>query len=63
MRTDIVIDEELLAEAMKISGLRTKREVVEASLRLIVRMTRQERIRGARGRLKWSGDLEAMRRN
>ncbi len=63
MRTNIVIDDKLIAEAMKLSGARTKREAVEDSLRLMVRLKRQERIRGARGKLKWTGDLDAMRRN
>ena len=48
MRTNIVIDDKLIAEAMKLSGARTKREAVEDSLRLMVRLKRQERIRGAR---------------
>ena len=48
---------------MKLSGARTKREAVEDSLRLMVRLKRQERIRRARGKLKWTGDLGAMRRN
>jgi Arc/MetJ family transcription regulator len=63
MRTNIVIDDQLIAEAMKLSGARTKREAVEDSLRLMVRVKRQERIRSARGRLKWTGDLDAMRRD
>jgi Arc/MetJ family transcription regulator len=63
MRTNIVIDDELIAEAMKLSGARTKREAVEDSLRLMVQMKRQERIRRARGKLKWVGDLDAMRRD
>jgi Arc/MetJ family transcription regulator len=63
MRTNIVIDDKLIAEAMKLSGARTKREAVEDSLRLMVQLKRQERIRGARGKLKWTGDLDAMRRN
>lgn len=63
MRTNIVIDDKLIAEAMKLSGARTKREVVEEGLRLMVRLKRQERLRGARGKLKWSGDLDAMRRD
>ena len=53
MRTNIVIDDELIAEAMKLSGARTKREAVEDSLRLMVQLKRQERIRRARGKLKW----------
>ena len=43
MRTNIVIDDKLLAEAMKLSGARTKREAVEDSLRLMVRLKRQDR--------------------
>jgi len=63
MRTNIVIDDELIAEAMRLSGARTKREAVEYSLRLLVQLKRQERVRGARGKLQWVGDLEAMRRD
>jgi Arc/MetJ family transcription regulator len=63
MRTNIVIDDELIAEAMKLSGARTKREAVEDSLRLMVRLKRQEQVRRARGKLKWVGDLDAMRRD
>jgi len=63
MRTNISIDDELIAEAMKLSGARTKREAVEDSLRLMVLLKRQERIRRARGKLKWVGDLNVMRRD
>ena len=63
MRTNIVIDDELIAEAMRLSGARTKREAVEDSLRLMVRLKRQEQVRRARGKLKWIGDLDAMRRD
>ena len=63
MRTNIVIDEKLMAEALRLTGIRTKRRVVEDSLRLMIQMKRQERIRAARGKLPWSGDLEAMRRD
>ena len=63
MRTNIVIDDELIAEAMQLSGARTKREAVEQSLRLLVQLKRQEQLRTTRGKLKWVGDLEAMRRD
>ena len=63
MRTNIVIDDALIAEAMQLSGARTKREAVEQSLRLLVQLKRQERLRTTRGKLKWVGDLEAMRRD
>jgi Arc/MetJ family transcription regulator len=61
MRTNIVIDDDLIARAMKLSGLKTKREAVEAGLQLLVRLKEQERIRAARGKLRWEGDLDAMR--
>ena len=63
MRTNIVIDDQLIAEAMRLSGASTKREAVEQGLRLIVQLKRQERIREFRGKAKWTGDLDAMRRD
>ncbi len=61
MRTDIVIDDTLMSEALRATGLRTKREAVELGLRTLVRFKRQERIRQFRGKLDWQGDLDAMR--
>jgi Arc/MetJ family transcription regulator len=61
VRTNIVIDDKLMAEALKATGARTKREVVELGLRTLVQLKRQERIRGFRGKLKWQDDLERMR--
>jgi Arc/MetJ family transcription regulator len=61
MRTNIVIDDRLIAEAMRLSGARTKRQAVEESLRLMVRLKRQEKVRKLRGRLRWTADLGAMR--
>ncbi len=61
LRTNIVIDGELMAEAMRATGLRTKREAVELGLRTLFRLRKQEDIRHFRGKLAWSGDLDAMR--
>lgn len=61
MRTNIDIDDELMGRAMSLSGLATKRETVEEALRLLVRLKSQEAIRRHRGKLRWEGDLEAMR--
>ena len=61
MRTNIVIDDRLMERAQALSGLQTKREAVEEGLRLLVRLKEQERIRTARGKLPWDGDLDAMR--
>jgi Arc/MetJ family transcription regulator len=63
MRTNIVIDDDLMKRAMRACGAKTKRGAVEAALRLMVSIKAQERIRRLRGKLKWEGDLEAMRRD
>jgi Arc/MetJ family transcription regulator len=61
MRTNIVIDDDLIKEAMTLGKIKTKREAVEAGLRLFVQIKRQEQIKSLRGKLKWDGDLEKMR--
>jgi Arc/MetJ family transcription regulator len=61
MRTNIVIDDKLMADALKATGVRTKREAVELGLRTLIGLRRQEAIRKLRGKLDWQGDLEAMR--
>ena len=63
MRTNIVIDDRLMSEALKLYGARTKREAVELGLKTLVRIRRQERLRKLRGKLPWQGDLDAMRRD
>lgn len=63
MRTNIVIDDQLMDEALRASGLATKREVVELGLRTLVQLRRQEEVRQFRGKLDWQGDLDAMRRD
>ncbi len=60
-RTNIVIDDGLMRQAMQASGARSKREAVELGLRTLVRLHEQGEIRSFRGRLHWEGDLEAMR--
>jgi Arc/MetJ family transcription regulator len=61
MRTNIVIDDTLMADAMRETGARTKREAVELGLKTLLRLRRQEEIRRYRGKLSWSGDLDALR--
>jgi Arc/MetJ family transcription regulator len=61
MRTNIVIDDKLMKETLRLTGLKTKREVVELGLRTLVRLRQQEEIRRFRGKLNWQGDLDAMR--
>jgi Arc/MetJ family transcription regulator len=63
MRTNIVIDPKLMGEALRLSGAPTKRQVVEDSLRLLIQIKKQERIRQFRGKLRWVGNLDEMRRD
>jgi Arc/MetJ family transcription regulator len=61
VRTNVVIDDDLMTSALKASGKRTKKEAIEEGLRLLVRMKDQEAIRGFRGKLTWTGNLDEMR--
>ena len=61
MRTNIVIDDKLMKETLRLTGLKTKREAVELGLRTLVRLRKQDEIRRFRGKLNWQGDLDAMR--
>jgi Arc/MetJ family transcription regulator len=63
MRTNIVIDDQLLAEAQRVTGIPTKKGVVEEALKLLVRLKQQEAVKAWRGKLAWEGDLESMRRD
>jgi len=61
MRTNIVIDDELMSRVLKLTGIKTKREAVEAGLKTLLRLKNQENIRNYRGKLDWVGDLDEMR--
>lgn len=61
MRTNVVIDDDLMDEALKVSRLKTKKDAVEEGLKLLVQRKKQENIRDLRGKLHWEGDLEDMR--
>jgi Arc/MetJ family transcription regulator len=58
MRTNIVIDDGLLAEVMRATGLKTRREAVELVLKTLLHLREQEDIRRFRGKLAWTGDLD-----
>jgi len=62
MRTNIVIDDKLMSDALKATGLSTKKEAVEMGLKTLIRLKKQERIRKFRGKLYWEGDLAEMRK-
>lgn len=61
MRTNIVIDDKLMNDALKATGLNTKREAVELGLKMLIKLKKQEGIKAFRGRLQWEGSLEEMR--
>jgi len=61
MRTNIVIDDQLMNQALSLSGLKTKKETVEEALRLLISLKKQASVRSFRGKLNWEGDLEKMR--
>jgi Arc/MetJ family transcription regulator len=63
MRTNIVIDDKLMRDTLRATGLKTKREAVELALRTLLRLRQQAEIKRFRGKLDWQGDLDAMRRD
>ncbi|MEM6316540.1 MAG: type II toxin-antitoxin system VapB family antitoxin [Bacteroidota bacterium] len=61
MRTNIVINQQLMETALKLSGLKTKRAVIEAALKTFIQLEQQRQIKKWKGKLTWEGDLEEMR--
>jgi Arc/MetJ family transcription regulator len=61
MRTNVVIDDDLMESALKASGIKTKKDAIEEGLKLLVQLKTQERIKGFRGKLRWTGNLDEMR--
>ncbi len=61
MRTNIVIDDELMNDAIRLTGAKTKREAVELALKSLIEIKKQEKLKAFRGKLKWEGNLDDMR--
>jgi len=61
MRTNIVLDDKLIERAQKLTGIKTKREVVHEALRLLILLNEQGEVRSLRGKLPWDGDLNNQR--
>jgi len=61
MRTNIVIDDKLMKDALRATGVKTKREAVELGLKTLVDLRKQEHARQLRGKITWEGDLDDMR--
>ena len=60
-RTNVVVDKDLVQSGLRLTGLKTQRELIDFALRELVRREGQKSILALRGRVQWSGDLEAMR--
>ena len=63
MRTNIAIDDDLMTEALRVSGLKTKKAAVHAGLQLLIQTRKQSGIRKLRGEIEWEGDLDILRRD
>jgi Arc/MetJ family transcription regulator len=61
MRTNVMINDELMAKAKEVTGLQTKKAVIDKALRTLIQLKSQEKVRELRGKLCWEGDLDAMR--
>jgi len=61
MRTNIIIDDTLMSDVLKITGVKSKREAVELGLKTLLMLKQQESIKAFKGKLHWDGDLETMR--
>jgi Arc/MetJ family transcription regulator len=61
MRTNIVLDDKLIERAQKLSGIKTKREVVQEALRTFIQLREQAEVRSLRGKLQWEGNLDEQR--
>jgi len=61
VRTNVVLDQALIDEALALTGLKTKKAVIEEALRTLTRLKRQENTRALRGQLHWEGDLDRLR--
>ena len=60
-RTNIVLDETLIQKGMRLTGLKTQRELVDYALRELVRRKEQKSLLKLRGQFKWDGDLDDMK--
>jgi Arc/MetJ family transcription regulator len=61
MRTNIILDDHLVDRARKLTGIKTKREVIHEALRLLIQLREQSEVRNLRGKVRWVGDLDSMR--
>jgi len=63
MRTNIVLDDAIMETALKLGGFKTKKATIENALRLFIQIKGQQKIKGLKGKVKWEGNLDEMRRD
>jgi Arc/MetJ family transcription regulator len=63
MRTNILLDDQLIERAQKLTGIKTKRGVVQEALRMLILLREQSEVRNLRGKLSWEGDLDDQRQS
>ncbi len=63
MRTNVVLDDSIINTALKIGGFKTKKETIENALKLFIQMKGQQKIKNLKGKIKWEGNLNEMRRD
>ena len=63
MRTNIVLDDALIERARQLTGIKTKRKVIQEALRTLIQLREQSEIRQLRGKLKWEGNLDEQRKS
>lgn len=63
MRTNIVLDDAILETALKLGGYKTKKATIENALKLFIQIKGQQKIKSLKGKIKWEGDLDDMRRD
>jgi Arc/MetJ family transcription regulator len=61
MRTNIALDEALIKKAQELTGIKSKRAVVDEALRMLIQLYEQAEVRALRGQLRWEGDIDAAR--
>lgn len=62
-RTNIVLDERLVRQGLKVSGCKTKRDLVDLALREFLKATKRRELLGLRGQVRWEGNLNRLRRS
>jgi len=63
MRTNVVLDENIINTALKIGGFKTKKAAIENALKLFIHVKGQQKIKNLKGKIKWEGNLNEMRRD